>query len=200
MQKQTPNKALVRTQTTLRFVWAAQLGRQAVMNYIYCMWTYLQNNWEMLVAFFTAAGGAIAFFDMRRRELAWKRTEFIFEQAKYLDSDPQIANAVSLLAGTENKLSVCEIFGATADLTNSEVSSYRTSFDKLFNVLDWFAYATFDAKTVKLAEVANFGWYLRQILNEKVIVDYCMNTGFGDTIKLAREVVAYNEERERSGS
>ncbi len=160
--------------------------------------TYISAHWEMLVAFLMLSGGALRYLDLRRRELSWKRTEFLFEQAKYFDSDADIARAVALLAGTDpSGMSIDQVFGLQANPKEPVIAKYRTSFDKLLNLLDWFAYATFDAKSVRLDEVANFGWYLRKIREDPTLYDYCWDNGFRDTLRLANEVSEYNRRREK---
>ena len=111
-----------------------------------------------------------------------KRTEFLFEQARLLDSDPDISEAIKILEERHQSISLEEVFEGNKD--------YLQKFDELFNFLDRIAYATVYQKTLSIDEVVNFGWYLRKIKNKPLLVDYCNNNGFSDIIKLAEKIVS----------
>ena len=145
------------------------------------MCQFIQDNWKELIAFFIAVFGIWKYFDTRKNELAWKRTEFLFEQARLLDSDPDISESIKILEDRHQSISLEEVFGGNKD--------YLQKFDKLFNLLDRIAYATVYQKTLSIDEVENFGWYLKKIKNKPLLVDYCKNNGFSDIIKLAEKII-----------
>ncbi|MFQ5771975.1 MAG: hypothetical protein ACE5HX_15680 [bacterium] len=50
------------------------------------MCQFTQDNWKELIGFLIAGFGIWKYLDTRKNELVWKRTEFLFEQARLLDS------------------------------------------------------------------------------------------------------------------
>jgi hypothetical protein len=123
------------------------------------MFQFLQNNWKELIGFLIAVFGIWKYFDTKKTELAWKRTEFLFQQGYILDSDQDISEPVKILEGRNKQITVSEIF-------DKQNNGYLHKFDKLFNLLDRIAYATIYKKTISVEEVLNFGWYLKKIRNE----------------------------------
>ena len=146
------------------------------------MFQFIQNNLKEVIAFLIAGFGIWKYFNARKNELVWKRTEFLFEQARLLDSDPDISEAIKILEDRHQSISLEEVFEGNKD--------YLQKFDKLFNLLDRIAYATVYQKTLSIDEVVNFGWYLKKIKNKPLVVDYCNNNGFSDIIKLAEKIVS----------
>lgn len=145
------------------------------------MFQFIQNNLKEVIAFLIAGFGIWKYFNARKNELVWKRTEFLFEQARLLDSDPDISEAIKILEDRHQSISLEEVFEGNKD--------YLQKFDKLFNLLDRIAYATVYQKTLSIDEVVNFGWYLKKIKNKPLLVDYCNNNGFSDIIKLAEKIM-----------
>jgi len=152
------------------------------------MCQFIQNNLKEVVAFLIAGFGIWKYFNARKNELVWKRTEFLFEQARLLDSDPDISEAIKILEDRHQSISLEEVFEGNKD--------YLQKFDKLFNLLDRIAYATVYQKTLSIDEVVNFGWYLRKIKNKPLVVDYCNNNGFSDIIKLAEKIISKEKIRQ----
>lgn len=141
-----------------------------------------------MIAFLIVGFSIWKYFNARKNELVWKRTEFLFEQARLLDSDPDISEAIKILEDRHQSISLEEVFEGNKD--------YLQKFDKLFNLLDRIAYATIYQKTLSIDEVVNFGWYLRKIKNKPLVVDYCNNNGFLDIIKLAGKIISKEKIRQ----
>lgn len=154
------------------------------------MWQFIQDNWKALIGFLIAVFGVWKYFDARKNELVWKRTEFLFEQARLLDSDPDISEAIKILEDRHNSISLEDVFEGNKD--------YLHKFDKLLNLLDRIAYATVYQKTLSIDEVVNFGWYLKKIKNKPLLVDYCNNNGFSDIIKLAEKIISKENIRQKT--
>lgn len=146
---------------------------------------FILKCWRELTAFIGAGYGLWKYLDTRKRELNWKWTEFIFQEAKYLDNDPDIIKAVQVLAEEKNNITVDAIFG---DGYDSEArAEYIVGFEKLFNFLDRLAHAYYSLKTLIKEEVANFNWYLDKILKHSQLQNYCEKYGYEDVVKLSKE-------------
>jgi len=61
------------------------------------MFDALLDSWEFLVAVIGGAVGFWRFLATRKSELAWKRTEFLFDKARYLDTDPDVREILMIL-------------------------------------------------------------------------------------------------------
>ena len=97
------------------------------------MYQFLRNNWKELIGFAIAGFGIWKYFDTKKTELAWRRTEFLFEQGYLLDSDPDISETVKILEGRNNSITIADIF-------NKNNQEWLHKFDKLFNLLDRICY------------------------------------------------------------
>ena len=67
---------------------------------------FLQSYWREIAALVGFSVGLWRYLDSRARELKWRRTEFLFEQAKYLDNDEDIMSAVLIIAGESSTCTV----------------------------------------------------------------------------------------------
>jgi len=70
------------------------------------------------------------YIDIRKRELLWNRTEFLFKQAELLDNDPDINLATSVLDGADTEVKLEELFDAHGNINNSIDKKYRIGFEK----------------------------------------------------------------------
>ena len=123
--------------------------------------------------------------DIRKRELRWKRTAFLFKQAELLDNDPDIRLATSVLDDADAKVKLDDLFDVYGNINHTIDKQYRIGFEKMCNFLDRLAYAHLNTKTIEKKEIANFGWYIESIVNHTRVVKYCENNGFEDIIKLS---------------
>lgn len=145
--------------------------------------------WKLIIALITAVVPSVwalwKYFHARRAELAWKRTEFLFSQAEKLDADPEMRRAIRILAGAD-RTTIADLFGPSSQTTPAAFS--RESIDKLLNLLDRIAYATLHAKSLSMQEVANFGWYYKQVQCHPCLMAYCESQGYPDVARLASKI------------
>lgn len=147
-------------------------------------------NWQYLVttAVLLIGGGwtLYTYFDGKKDELAWRRTEFLFEQARYIETDPEI-NATIRLLEDRDTMSVEDIIADTAS-QNPERPALMHSLDKTLNVFDRFAYAVYTSKTLTVKEVEIFAWYLERIADNPELRQYCRENGYQDVLRLSEGV------------
>lgn len=154
----------------------------------------LEGNWQVVSTLIVAIVGLWKYFDTRNRELAWRRTEFLFEQAKLLDTDNVFVEVMKIMENRHPNISVktlYENFDQKKEL--QEYWGYYQKFDKLLNFLDRIAYAYFNAKTLSIEEVLSFGWYLDKISENSYLLKYCKENGFNDILELSKEIDEYNK-------
>jgi hypothetical protein len=135
-------------------------------------------KWEVFVASAAVIFSVTSYVLTRRRELAWRRTEFLFAQAQYFDTDPDLIETVKILENRHDSITISEIFDANSEFDNAKKREYNQKFDKLFNFLWRYCYAYLETKTISQKEIQAFGWYLRRIAQYPSLVDYCENNGF----------------------
>lgn len=152
----------------------------------------LVSTWNLgdVVAAIAIVIGVWKFLASRKRELAWKRTEFIFEQAAYIDTDEDIAAAISIAQSALEDVTIDEVFDENGEWGKSSSTTYRQGFEKLLNLLDRLAYAHLHAHTISVSEIANFHWYYELITDHERIKKHCQINGFKDAAQVAEKLKA----------
>jgi len=143
----------------------------------------------IFIALISLIIGLYKYLDSRNRELAWKKTEFLFEQARYLDNDKDIIRSISLFQEQHYEDILSKIYGDNYD--EDLRKEYQLGFEKLLNFLDRLAHAYLKLEIVGKEKVTNFGWYLEYIESSEVLNIYCVNNGYEDVINLANEMKRY---------
>ena len=141
----------------------------------------------LILSLITAIIGIYKFLDARKRELKWKRTEFVFEQAKYLDNDKEIILALAVLCKTDSNYKIESIFSTDGKFIDGVEHSYMIGFEKLLNLLDRLVYA-YRADVITKGEFENFGMYLEQVLNNTRVSKYADANGYADVVTVAGEL------------
>jgi hypothetical protein len=146
---------------------------------------FLTDNWQYLTAFLAAIWIVGSFVAQRKSELSWKRTEFLFEQARYLETDPDLSEILRIIEDRNDSVSLDDVLADTTALNESDQLRYQHSLDKLLNLLDRLYYAVNTAKTLDKSEIQIFGWYLDRLATDQRVRKYCETEGFADVIRLA---------------
>jgi len=145
-------------------------------------------NWNVLVASVAVMFSMTSYVLTRRKELAWKRTEFLYAQAQYLENDPELVDVIRILEDRHPSLTMAQIFDADSQLDYEKRAEYEQKFDKLFNFLWRLCYAYLEVKTLSSKEVEGFGWYFWLISKFPAVVDYCENNGYEDINIVTRKL------------
>lgn len=158
---------------------------------------FLSQHWQyFLTLSVSVVGGAFAlwrFLLTRHAELAWRRTQFVFEQAGYLESDPELSEVLKLLANNHPGASLDDVLDEDTSLDDEEVLRLKYALDKFLNFFDRMYYAVHVVCTLRLDELSVFSWYLDALLNEPGLKTYCCGNGYHDVIRLAEEVIHQSE-------
>lgn len=104
------------------------------------------------------------YIDIRKRELRWKRTEFLFKQAELLDNDPDINLATSVLDGSDTNVKLDDFFDVHGNINHTIDKQYRIGFEKMCNFLDRLAYAYLNTKTIEKRKLQILAGILRALL------------------------------------
>jgi hypothetical protein len=133
-------------------------------------------NFTEIGGFVVALGALVAsvaqYLSARRRELAWKRTEFIFAQCHYAENDPELREVTDILAG-RSEISVQQILAPDSNLTVSEHRRLERALEKFLGLLDRLAYAVDHGQSLTISEIAEFGWHFRVVQQTPELRQYC---------------------------
>lgn len=157
----------------------------------------VMEHWQyFLTLSVSVIGGAFAlwrFLLTRHAELAWRRTRFVFDQSRYLETDPELTEVLKLLTGNHPAASLDDVLDEDTSLDEEEVLRLKHALDKFLNFFDRMFYAVHVVCTLKLDELSVFSWYLEALLNEQELMAYCRDNGFHDVVRLAQEVINRND-------
>ncbi len=81
------------------------------------------------------SSSVIAYTLTRRREPAWKRTEFMAAQAQHLDNDRELIEVVTILENRHPVVTLSMIFDEDSDFDKQKRTEYKQKCDKLFSFL-----------------------------------------------------------------
>lgn len=146
------------------------------------------TDWKITSAVIVAIIGLIKYFHTRSKELAWRRTEFLFEQSRLLDTDEEYKESIRMLEGRHSVKLETLYDDYEKTKTDKDKIKYYEIMDKLLNYFDRISYSVYDAKTLTIIEVSNFGWYLQKIKDSKLLNKYCEDNGFQDILKLSEDI------------
>jgi hypothetical protein len=157
------------------------------------MMTFLRENWEVLSGLTAGAGAVAAYILNRRRELAWKRTEFLFNLSARFDTDQILGEAIQILEGRHATVSLDQLFPKPPATPDRAGDSERQKIDRLLNVFHALAYAEATVKTLSIHEVALFGWYLQKVCFHEGLRHYCLENGFHNIVELCERSKIWRE-------
>lgn len=127
------------------------------------------------------------------RDAAWRRTEFMFQQLRILDTDPGIAEAIAILEGFNSDITPSDVFVKPSRLQSEQRGKYVAMFDRLLNLLWCVGFATVELKTITFKEFGGFGWYLSLVKDNPVVVQYCVDHGYAELIAAINELSTIEE-------
>jgi hypothetical protein len=142
-------------------------------------------DWQLAFAIITAAGAVVGYFITHRRELSWKRTEFICSQLKYLGDDPHLFRMLEILEGRHSDVSINDIYGGRRGLDDKKRKEYQHEFDRFLNYIWCLCFAYLDLKTLTKREIICVGRYIKLIARSSSLVTYCEGHGYERIITVA---------------
>ncbi|MBX2836532.1 MAG: hypothetical protein KTR35_06740 [Gammaproteobacteria bacterium] len=149
---------------------------------------FIKNNWEYIAGVLAAFFALGRYLSSRRRELAWSRTTFLFDLAKYLETDKDLDKISRIVGKRHPTISVEDIVSPGSLLEEPERLDLLHALDKYLNVFDRLFYARHSASSLSKREIEYFEWYLIEILNNRALKKYCLEYGFQPVIKLAKKI------------
>jgi hypothetical protein len=145
---------------------------------------FLKDNWDMLSGITAGSAAAIGYLLNKRHELAWKRTEFLFEQSKHLDTNPVLVESTKILEGRHPSVSLDDLFPHPPSKISSDLQEKRHDFDRLLNFFHGLAYSVLVVRSLTVSETSLFGWYIQRICAHPGLRSYCETNGFETIVTL----------------
>lgn len=146
------------------------------------------DKWTLIIAASAVLFSIFSYWLTQRRELAWKRTEFLFGQSSYLDNDPALIEVLDILERRHLEIKLNDVFDPESNLDAATRLKYLQYFDKLLNFLWRLCYAYLTVKTIKKKEIKDFSWWLRRISEYPPLVDYCKKNGYEEILITIEEM------------
>jgi hypothetical protein len=144
--------------------------------------------WQPLLAVATAFGAVVGYVKTHRRELSWKRTEFICSQLRTLDTDPKLYEMLTILEGRHPEISVYEIYDPGSGLDEARRHAYQQEMDSFLNFIWCLCFAYLELRTLTDRNILCVGRYLDIVNGNPLLRDYCLTHGYTAIVEAAERV------------
>lgn len=144
----------------------------------------LLSNWEIVAGSVALVWAIVSFVLTRRRELAWKRTEFIIQQLGFLDNDTEMRECTLIIYGKHHNLRVDDFLVASLakNPINEGAGQLVMKFEKYLNFLWRIAYAHIVLKTITRKDLDAFGAYFDAVQKNEKLRKYCLDEGYEEIV------------------
>ncbi len=159
--------------------------------------SFLADHWKDILEIAGLFGGLWKFFDSRKSELAWKRTETLFSLGEAFSRDPDIAEAAKLIQGRLPDAHIDQLFDEDGEPYDDLHGARLWQVDKYLDFLERIAYAYRQMGTLSLAEVGIFGGYFQHVHLTDRLRRYCLVHGYAVVAEVAAQV--YGQPSSRAG-
>jgi hypothetical protein len=150
--------------------------------------SFFNDAWQPLLAVATAAGAVFGYVKTHRRELSWKRTEFICAQLRALDTDPKLFEMLTILEGRHQRVTLDELYDEGGRLYDAERQAYQQDMDSFLNFIWCLCFAYLELRSLTDRNILCVGRYLDIINGHGRMREYCLGHGYSAIIKAARRV------------
>lgn len=147
---------------------------------------FFKDNWPIISTLIVAVFSIWRYLDSRKRELDWKKTEFLFDQAKYIDNDEYIQKAIMVIGGNHT-IKADDLIDSNGRFKNNNKEIVE-GFEKLFNLLERLSYAEHTSQVLSKKELQHFGWYYEEIIDNPTLKKYCEKNGYNDVILFGKKL------------
>jgi hypothetical protein len=164
----------------------------------------------LLVAFVGAIVAAVKYFDeqaqsrdtrrdqqekdreLRREELAWRKTQFIVELAQNLESDEHYRRALQMIlvgASLPTGSTLASILGPeTADALSPAEKLARYDIDRYLDFFDRLHSFAMEIHSLSPQDIRCFTWYVTHVRDVPELSMYAKREGYDDVLALADEL------------
>lgn len=126
------------------------------------------------------------FLDSRKRELEWKKTEFVFFQASKMDENSKVSRVVRIIDG-HDELKPEDIVTHKGAFCSSD-PDIIDGVHNLLNTLDRLAYAYQRHSSISLEELEPFFWYFTSIQRNTHFSTFCRKNGYRKVLDTSESI------------
>ena len=148
----------------------------------------LSDHWKDVLEIAVLLGGLWKFFDSRKSELAWKRTQTLFSLGDQFSRDPDLADAAKLIQGRLPGVHIDQLFDEEGEPYDDLHGARLWQVDKYLDFLERIAYAYRQMGTLSLAEVGIFGGYFQHVHLIERLRLYCLAHGYSVVADVAAQI------------
>ena len=150
--------------------------------------SFLSGAWQPLLAIVPVSWAVISYLKTHRRELSWKRTEFICSQLRTLDTDPKLLEMLTVLEDRHPDVNVCDIYVGGGRLDKAGQKARQQEMDRFLNFIWCLCFAYLDLRTLTDRNILCVGRYLDIINRDPLLREYCLTNGYSAIIEAAEKV------------
>jgi hypothetical protein len=129
--------------------------------------------------------------EIRQEELSWRKTQFILELAEDFEKDEQHQIASRLITygtGLPQNSMLDKILCNSIETLSKPEMELRCAIDNYLDFFDRLYHFTFVTRSINVADIEVFGWYIAQIDAIKDVHEYAQAAGFEDVLRLNTEL------------
>ena len=159
----------------------------------YDLWDAITKSVGSGLALVAAVAGAVRYFrskqhelNLRREELAWRKTDLVVRLAEHFDNDPDIQAALKLMEFGDPapfEKVAHSLRKPPGELTAEELK-YRYQIDRYCDFFDRIYQFVFVNGTLTEKDAACFTWYIRRIGQVPSLREFAEQNGYADLLKL----------------
>lgn len=159
----------------------------------YDLWDAITKSVTSAIALVAAIAGAVRYFrsrqhelDLRREELAWRKTDLVVRLAEHFDNDPDIQAALKLMEFGDPAPfdKVAETLRNPVEELTMEELKYRYQIDRYCDFFDRLYQFVFVNQTLTEKDTACFTWYIRRIGQVPALTEFAKQNGYEDLLKM----------------
>lgn len=129
---------------------------------------------------------------LAEEELAWRKTQFVFQLAQDFDQDSRFQRAVQMLlvgAGVPAGSNLARILAPRdADGLSVDEKQARYDLDRYLDFFDRMYYFTCVTKALSIVDVGCFDWYVLTVSDTPALKAYAEREGYQNVLKLADQI------------
>jgi hypothetical protein len=168
------------------------------------IWGNILTTISTIILVSVAIGGVLKYFqekrkdrELRQEELAWRKTQVVFQLADEINKDERFQTAYRLIEfgiGLPPGCSLAKLLGTDKEILSKQEIELRYIIDRYLDFFDKLYHFTFVTHSLEVRDIEYFGWQIARIGETPEIRDFAMREGFDSILRLYDELYKVIEE------